>query len=403
MKSNATNPLTILSGSPSAEKNIYTYITESFTRRRTWIILLFVTLIGYYSIHDGEFGGIVGRALSDAYFQVTSFVAATLALFLFLERKMNLDAVGVMNKSRFWEVPLASLLGAMPGCGGAVIVVTQYVKNKLSFGALLATLTATMGDAAFLLIAREPLTGLAIICLGVTVGIVTGSLVNVIHGRHFMRGDQPKKTFDFCPTKRRLNLFDKVWIAVIIPGVSLGILDAIQVDFSAFPIIGPWLRLFGIGGVLLCLLMFILFNHEGGISDTDRNDDGKAQIGGGVSLIDDTNFVTAWVVLAFLIYEIGIYAFDIDLATIAQASAPIVPLIAILVGFLPGCGPQILLVTLYLSGVMPVSGLVGNAISNDGDALFPAIALAPKAAIVATLYSAIPALIIAYGYFFLFE
>ena len=40
---------------------------------------------------------------------------------------------------------------------------------------------------------------------------------------------------------------------------------------------------------------------------------------------------------------------------------------------------------------------------NDGDALFPAIAIAPKVAIVATLYSAIPALIVSYLYFFAFE
>ncbi|MGC9460760.1 putative manganese transporter, partial [Vibrio genomosp. F10] len=43
------------------------------------------------------------------------------------------------------------------------------------------------------------------------------------------------------------------------------------------------------------------------------------------------------------------------------------------------------------------------SISNDGDALFPAIALAPKAALMATIYSVIPAFIIGYGYFFLFE
>jgi hypothetical protein len=45
--------------------------------------------------------------------------------------------------------------------------------------------------------------------------------------------------------------------------------------------------------------------------------------------------------------------------------------------------------------------MIGNAISNDGDALFPAIALAPKMAIIATLYSAIPALIISYTFLFL--
>ena len=36
-------------------------------------------------------------------------------------------------------------------------------------------------------------------------------------------------------------------------------------------------------------------------------------------------------------------------------------------------------------------------ISNDGDALFPAVAKAPRAAALATFYSAVPAIIVAYG------
>ena len=58
---------------------------------------------------------------------------------------------------------------------------------------------------------------------------------------------------------------------------------------------------------------------------------------------------------------------------------------------------------MYLSGIIPLSAQIGNALSNDGDALFPAIAIAPRVAIVATLYSAVPALILAYGWLFLFE
>ena len=76
---------------------------------------------------------------------------------------------------------------------------------------------------------------------------------------------------------------------------------------------------------------------------------------------------------------------------------------AILIGFIPGCGPQIMITSMYVSGQIPLSAQIGNAISNDGDALFPAIALAPKAAIIATLYSGIPAMIVAYSYMFLFE
>ena len=65
------------------------------------------------------------------------------------------------------------------------------------------------------------------------------------------------------------------------------------------------------------------------------------------------------------------------------------------------CGLQVLVATLYVNGVVPFAALIGNAISNDGDALFPAIALNPRAAIVATIYSAIPALVVGYGFYIL--
>jgi hypothetical protein len=59
--------------------------------------------------------------------------------------------------------------------------------------------------------------------------------------------------------------------------------------------------------------------------------------------------------------------------------------------------------SLYLSGAVPLSAQMGNAIANDGDALFPALAVAPRAALVATIYSAIPAVIVAYGWYWLVE
>ena len=119
--------------------------------------------------------------------------------------------------------------------------------------------------------------------------------------------------------------------------------------------------------------------------------------------ISDTNFVTTWVISAFLLFEITFHIFNFELNIISSQFSVLLPLIGVLAGFLPGCGPQIIITTLYLSGAIPMSALVGNAISNDGDALFPAIALAPRVALVATLYSGIPALIIAYFWFMFLE
>jgi hypothetical protein len=79
------------------------------------------------------------------------------------------------------------------------------------------------------------------------------------------------------------------------------------------------------------------------------------------------------------------------------------PLIAVIIGFIPGCGPQIIITSIYLMGVIPLSAQIGNAISNDGDALFPILAIAPKVGLIATLYSAIPAIIFSYGFLLIFE
>jgi ABC-type phosphate/phosphonate transport system permease subunit len=123
----------------------------------------------------------------------------------------------------------------------------------------------------------------------------------------------------------------------------------------------------------------------------------------GERVVIDTNFVTAWVVVAFLVYEVAVFALGADISTLFKGWAPFMPMVGLLVGFVPGCGPQIVVTSLYLAGAIPFSAQLANAISNDGDALFPALALTPRAAILATAYSAIPALLIGYGWYFLFE
>ena len=156
-------------------------------------------------------------------------------------------------------------------------------------------------------------------------------------------------------------------------------------------------HIIGAAGAILSIFMWSLNPLSDFQCSTDRSRNLSSRV------VDTTNFVTTWVICGFLTFEIFMYFTEYDLKTFFDIWIPFVPLIAIFFGFLPGCGPQIVITTFYLNGFIPLSAEIGNAISNDGDALFPAIALAPKAAIIATLYSAVPAIIIAYGYMFLFE
>ena len=83
-------------------------------------------------------------------------------------------------------MPIASFLGAIPGCGGAIIVVTQYIQGRISFGSLVAVLTATMGRRCISKSCYGTLNWIINIFLGIFVGTISGYIVDLIHGHNFM-------------------------------------------------------------------------------------------------------------------------------------------------------------------------------------------------------------------------
>ena len=358
----------------------------------------FAILIMAFQVND--FGNVVRQALIDAYLQVSVFVGFTLFIFIGMDALTKFNIPTVLDKTKRFHVLMASLLGALPGCGGAIIVVTQYIQGRISFGSLVAVLTATMGDAAFLLLAAEPLTGLFIFILGASVGALTGYIVDNIHGEAYLQGNSKLKVEFEKLRKTFVSKFNIFWTLVFIPGFVIGIFVAFQQDLDqilkipeGFSIIAS----FGLAGATISIFMWSLNPLSDFQCSTDRSRGLLARV------VDTTNFVTTWVICGFLVFEIFMHITSYDLKTFFDIWLPFIPMMAIFFGFLPGCGPQIVITTFYLNGFIPLSAEIGNAISNDGDALFPAIALAPKAAVIATLYSAIPAFIFAYSFMFLFE
>jgi len=351
---------------------------------------------------NSELGDIIFASVADAYIQVSTFVAGTFLIFYGIEKFLKIDATAALRRDTIWQVPVAAALGALPGCGGAIIVVTQYVTGRLSFGSVVAVLTATMGDAAFLLIAQEPLTGLAIIVMGFVIGTLSGWIINAIHGGDFLRG--AVKAGD-APTDRNEDAstpwIDRLWMMIMMPGIVLAVLVAFQVDVDALfasPLFDRPATFIGVIGGVLALTMR-LAPKFGVTGDKAFSDSGTIIR----RTIADTNFVTTWVIGAYLVFELSVYIFGLDLKNLFTGVAFYTPLIAILIGFLPGCGPQVLVTTMYLSGIIPLSAQIGNAISNAGDALFPVIGIAARVAIVATLCSAVPAVLISYGWLFRVE
>ncbi|MGY8836221.1 MAG: putative manganese transporter [Enterobacterales bacterium] len=345
-------------------------------------------------------------ALSDAFFQVSVFVAATLLIYYYaIEHLPQLELSYLSAKSPILEISFAAVLGALPGCGGAIIVVTQFTKGQASFGAIVAVLTATMGDAAFLLLATRPTEGLLIMGIGLVVGTFSGLLVNTIHKKDFLRPTvQEQKHQIKILSTNIIKISKPVWMVAIIPSLIIAFLIAFNVDFSQFGSnTSTVIALFGALMALFIVSIWALSSRGESYQEVTSEDDACNPPSKIIKVLQDTHFVTAWVVASFMLFEILVNIAGLDLKTWFVHYAYLAPLIAVLIGFLPGCGPQIIVTTLYIQGIIPFSALAGNAISNDGDALFPAIAMAPKAAVIATLYTSIPALIVGYGLYFFAE
>ncbi|ADT86819.1 hypothetical membrane protein [Vibrio furnissii NCTC 11218] len=352
------------------------------------------------------------QTLSDSFWAVSTYVALTLAIYHYVSRWMNGTNrfVVAFHQSRQVQVLIASLLGALPGCGGAIVVTTQFVSGKVGFGSLVAVLTATMGDAAFLLLASQPLTGLGVIGVGIVTGCVTGLVVNALHRDDFMRPKQEKlpESLPHAPetplAQTALNLQGTFWKWLLVPASLVAFAQSFQIDINA-QLGFPELTIEWLGALLavVSMLLWALTRELDTYQDAVSEDCKTRQAHPLQKAAQDTNFVSAWVILAFLAFELAHHFTGWEVSQEWQHWGVWMPAVGILVGMLPGCGPQILITSLYLAGSVPLSTQLSNAISNDGDALFPAIALAPKAALFATLYTAIPAIVVGYGYYWLFE
>ena len=347
-------------------------------------LIIALILIGL-AIAPGVLGELTRGLMVDAYVQVSAFVAATLLLFYGAERLFKFNIGAALKGAKGFQVPLAALLGATPGCGGAVVVVAAYSSGNVGFGAVVATLTATMGDAAFLLIATRPDAALVVLPLSFAVGIISGWIVDALAGDSM----QPDTTgqVELAPKIGGTRLRDYAFLAAAIPGLIIGVTQLTGAD--VFEIYGNWVSYIGLIGTAIVLFIWTTSKVQAMTNDHDSPL---------TRMAEETSFISIWVIAAYLAYDYIVEFGGFDLEALFSTVAPLLPLMGVLIGLVPGCGPQVLVATLYINGLIPFAALLGNAISNDGDALFPAIALNPKAAVWATLYSTIPALILAYGF-----
>lgn len=397
---------------------------------------------------------LVALSAENSFIQVTVFVGTVLLLFGYVDFVLSGRLVKKIEKSKRLQPVIGALLGLTPGCGGAIFVMPLFPRGIVSFGTITATLLATMGDSAFVLISVMPKEYILLSILSFLVAVGVGYLVDLfplgdrllkkyraeqqkkaqeLHAHkaidhsifssetgieqddwlhightegdeidlllhHGAKGHQPVNTIGYRATHGSYMVY---WIIISL-GLILGIMDLFQVDLNALfvPNLG---LIFGLVGTTFSILMMV-FGKKFIAADTHEESEMKL-----ASLKEtfvhnaqETAFVGSWVFVAYLAYELfvlflgsGNYVTgELAITTFLTQTGLMAVVIGALVGIIPGCGPQIIFVTLYIRGLVPFAALLANALSQDGDALFPLIAIDKRSAIWATVVNTIPALLV---------
>jgi len=392
----------------------------------------------------GEIVEIFLASVRDGYVQVSAFVAVTVLLFSYVQYRSRGALLDRIESNSRLQPLIGAGMGLTPGCGGAIVMMPLYVRGSVSFGTVVATLIATAGDSAFVILALAPgaalyaygmafgaavAFGYAIDRFGMGVGRVDRAVARIgqpmtdggvstsVLGRSSnpaheydeaqptdCHGSEPDRTSAvLTPVSHAVHV---LWWLAALAALALGVTYLLQgapeVPLAVGLSFSGLFTIVGIIGTTLSFYLYFVGRHYIGEGEVAR---ARESFENAYDTLQhaamETSFVTVWVLAAYLAYEYPVALLELDVAAAAAAAGILAPVAGAVVGLIPGCGPQIVLAGAYSQGAIPFSALVANAISQDGDALFPLLAIDKKAAIVASIYTTIPALIVGVALHFL--
>jgi len=112
--------------------------------------------------------------------KIISIVAVLMTVVEWLEIKFKDKIEKFLTKNIKTQIIGASLLGVIPGCVDAFLVVSLYCHGLVGFGALVAVMLSTAGDEAFVMLTLIPKTALLIFLICAFLGIIGGFLAEGI-------------------------------------------------------------------------------------------------------------------------------------------------------------------------------------------------------------------------------
>lgn len=290
-------------------------------------------------------------ALIDA-FKESIEICALVILMMTLIEIFNVCTQGKMfhslEKHKGRQIVTSAALGLIPGCLGGFAGVSLYSHRMIGFGALLATLIATTGDEAFIMLAKFPGTALMMMCGLFVLGIGIGALTEIIVGSMQKKG----KMMNIGADRSRDDNYE-------IHSCDCGHhhdeeKHSHHVEDSHDEC-GHHHKKGEEHG-----------NHAHNLRHFLKEHVWKHVIKKHLPTI----FAWTFGVLALF----GILSIYIDIETWIKGNIWLMLVIAVAAGLIPESGPHLVFVSMFAAGILPFPVLLANCISQDGHACLPLIA-----------------------------
>jgi hypothetical protein len=309
-----------------------------------------------------------GMMLSDVLAQalkVTAFVAVMMIAVEYVNVLTQGTWARALAASRSRQYLLAVALGATPGCLGAFAVVALYSHRMVSFGALVATMIATSGDEAFVMLALFPwtavllMTGLALV--GWAAGVVTDLLLPAPRAAEHGFELHEEEDCQCFAGARVLNQLREPSVARGSLALAILVFIAVLAGGSVVAPSSVWLR-----AILLGLGVFTLF-----VVLTVPEHFLEAHLWRHV-VLQHVPRILVWTASALLLTELAMKVWPES--TPSATTRWIALAGASLLGLIPESGPHLLFVTLFEQGLVPLSTLVASSVVQDGHGTLPLLA-----------------------------
>lgn len=260
--------------------------------------------------------------------EITGWVVLMMSLIELINVSSSGRILKKVQGRPFLQVVVAALLGVIPGCAGGFAVVSMFTHDVISFGALIAGMVATFGDEAFFLFAQSPKWGTILSAILFGIAIATGVAFMLISKKWKFT----LETHDFA-IHEEMDMHEHAHEHTSAPksGLRARIAHFFKEHIWEHVIKQHLLKVFLWSFCVLLVLMVI-----------------------------------------------GLF---VDVEQLLQAKAwakYLMLLLAVVIGFIPESGPNLIFIVMFLNGTIPFGILLANSISQNGHAGLPLLAQSRK-------------------------